>query len=143
MVAIENAVEVVPIQVPIQAPPQVRAPPVGFMHNSSFIVPSGIVVVRYALERLNVPCEVRGPFQLTFALAGREPVEVEVNQYRRADGETIVEFHRIFGCTVEFNNFLRGELVEQLRNYGIARLDRGVVPRRDYLPPGLPLPLRD
>ena len=141
MVAINNVVQA-PVQVPIQVPPQARAQapnlPVLFTHNSSYVIPGGVGSVANALTQLNTQFEHREAFRLSFSIADEVTIDVEVQQYLRADGQTIVEFRRLSGCTVEFNDFLRGDLVEQLRNYGIVTLGGAVVPRRDPLPRGLP-----
>ena len=132
----------VPTPVPAQVPPQVPAPaaapapkqlPKNFSHNSSFIVDGGIPVVSEALARLDVSFEVISPFKLRFSIStADDQFDVVVKQYIRADGQTIVEFHRISGCTAGFNMFLRGFLLEEMRNYGIATLAGDVVPRAYY-----------
>jgi len=147
MVVIETSSSVqvpapVPTPVPAQVPPPVPAPapaearlaPSFLSRNTSFIVHGGNRVVIQALQRLNVPVVVRDTFNLSFStiVRGGDRFDVDVEQYLGADGQTIVEFLRTSGCTVGFNMFLRGFLLEEMRNYGIATLAGDVVPRAYY-----------
>ena len=120
-------------QAPAPVPAQAPSLPKHFSHNSSFIVPRGMVLVVWALHRYGIRHEISGSFKLTFsACAEGENFDVVVKQYLRADGQTIIVFNRVSNGTVGFNMLLRGYLLESMRPYGIATLAGDVVPRAYY-----------